>query len=149
MSSSPWCSPFRTKVLLRTLIAGTLAGLVIVVGEAILNAWLLASQWELANAALGLRAPTPFVAAAALGKLFLLGFVLVWLYLALREKYGRGVRTGAVSGLVIALLLWVWAMSGLLMAGYVTGTIALVTMVWGLIELPLAAVVAVLVLERD
>lgn len=132
----------------RTILAGSLAGLVIVVGETLLNAWLLAAQWELANDALGLQAPTPLVAAAALGKLFLLGFVLVWLYQVFRESYGRGLGTGALVGLFVALLLWVWTMSGLLMAGHVNGTIAVTTMFWGLIELPLAAVLAVLFLER-
>lgn len=81
-------------------------------------------------------------------KLFVLGYVLVWLYNAFAPRYGKGATSALLSGGLVAGLVWVWVMLGMLMTGYVTWTIAWVTMIWGIVELPLAALLAAYYLER-
>ena len=132
----------------KILVAGALGGLVIVVGEVVLNGWLLWPEWRNVREHLNLGNPNAALAAAGSLKLFLLGYVLVWLYLAFTPKFGSGHLTAVIAGLLVALLIWVWVMIGLLMAGYVTWTIAWLTMVWGLVELPTAAVVSAWFLDR-
>ncbi len=121
------------------LKAGSLSGLVIVIGEGVLNGALLSSQWSQVNSALGLATPSNVVMGLAMVKLFILGFFIIWLYDALSHKYGHGVKTALLAGLVTGGIIWGWALFGLWLAGYINNTIALYTFFWGMIELPLAS----------
>jgi hypothetical protein len=116
--------------------------LVIVVGEGLLNGWILMEEWSRAIARLSLPAPTPILVLAGFAKLFVLGFVVVWLYDLFAMRHGEGWAAAVRSGAVVAGLVWVWVMLGMLMAGYVTWKIAWVTMIWGVVEIPAAAVLA-------
>lgn len=133
---------------IRGLAAATTVGSLIVAGEALLNGALLADEWVRANAALGLTRPSLSISILALLKLFILGFFVVWLYLAIRPKFGPGPRTAAIAGAYVAVLIWIWVLLGLFMAGYVTVTIAWVTALWGLVEVPLASVLGIAILEK-
>jgi hypothetical protein len=130
------------------VIAGAIAGAVIVLGEAVLNGWILLSEWNAVVDRLGLPAPRAPLVLAGFLKLFVLGYVLVWLYNAFVPRYGKGATSALLSGGLVAGLVWVWVMLGMLMTGYVTWTIAWVTMIWGIVELPLAALLAAYYLER-
>lgn len=55
--------------MIRRLLASVIAGLTIVAGEAILNGWVLATEWQTANRALGLAQPSLFISMVALVKL--------------------------------------------------------------------------------
>lgn len=123
------------------LLSGSLAGLVIVIGEALLNGVFLKSNWDLVNSQLGLVAPSSWVVSLAMTKLFILGFVLVWLYEIFSHKYGAGIKAAMYVGLTIGLLIWGWVLMGMWLAGYVDNTIAVATFFWGLVELPLATIV--------
>jgi hypothetical protein len=127
---------------LNFLYAGALAGLVIVGGEALLNGWILLEAWSQSLTRLELPEPSPVLVLAGFAKLFLLGFVVVWLYDAFAVRHGEGIGAALRSAAVVAGLVWVWVMLGLLMAGYVSWKIAWVTMLWGIVELPLAAMLA-------
>lgn len=124
------------------LVSGAIAGAVIVAGELVLNGWLLLPEWTRSLESLNLSAPQPSLILAGFLKLFLLGYVLVWLYDVFAQKHGDGTRAVLLSGGLIAGLIWVWVMLGMLIAGYVTWTIAWVTMLWGIVELPLAVALA-------
>jgi hypothetical protein len=94
------------RVILGGIVAGIVAGFL----DWFLNGVLVGQHWN--AAAKALNRPTAF---SGWGFLFwlLLGFVLggillVWLYAAIRPRYGSGVRTAVCAGL------FVWALAILL-----------------------------------
>ncbi len=91
--------------LVRVLIGGLIAGVVINVFEYVLNGVLLADQWpalmkSISRPALGMNEIVIF---QVLG--FLQGLVAVWTYAAIRPRFGAGPMTAIVA----ALLTWVTA----------------------------------------
>lgn len=120
------------------LIAGGLvAGLVIVAGEAALNLVVLADDWAMLFERFNLAQPTPLVAVQGLLKLLILGVFSVWLADRLnRTRSGSGAPV--LAGLIVWFLVWAWVQWGMLIAGYVTAKVAIWTIVWGAIELPVA-----------
>src|SRR5215472_12200620 len=88
----------------RVLLGGMLAGVVINVVEYVTNGLVLKQAWAQAMQALG--KPSELSGAAILtfniwG--FLLGIAAVWLYAAIRPRYGQGVGTATRA----ALAAWV------------------------------------------
>lgn len=120
-------------------VGGIVAGLIIVAGEAVLNFVVLADEWTNLFLRFSLPQPTPLVAAQGLLKLLLLGIFSVWLAATLKSAFPNANHAGVVSGLCVWFLVWAWVQWGMLLAGYVTTYVAVSTVVWGSIQLPLAA----------
>lgn len=121
------------------LVGGIVAGLMIVAGEAVLNLGVLADEWAELFARFALQQPTPFVAAQGVFKLMLIGMFSVWLAVRLTPAFASPNRAGIASGLCVWFLVWAWVQWGMLLAGFVTVPIAVATVAWGLVELPVAA----------
>ena len=127
---------------------GIVAGLIIIVGEAILNVRLLADQWAKLRAQQALAAPSRAAAAQVPLKLMLLAIFAVWLAVEFKPAEASLLYAGMVSGLIIWFLIWAWVPWGLLLSGYMSPTIAATTAAWGLIEIPLAVCAGVWVYGR-
>lgn len=121
------------------LVGGAVAGLIIVAGEAVLNLGVLADDWAKLFLLFALPQPTPLVAAQGVLKLLLIGIFSVWLAVRLAPTFVGPNRAGVASGLCVWFLVWAWVQWGMLLAGFVTAPIAVVTVAWGLVELPVAA----------
>ena len=120
-------------------VGGVVAGLIIVAGEAVLNLVVLADEWANLFSRFSLPQPTPLVAAQGLLKLLLLGIFSVWLAATLKPAFPNASHASVVSGLCVWFLVWAWVQWGMLLAGYVTTYVAVSTVAWGFIQLPLAA----------
>ena len=81
----------------RVLLGGLVAGVVINVFEFIENGVVLAREWEAAMKALGHTFSTSAIGIFVLWG-FLGGITAVWLYGAIRPRYGAGPRTAAIAG---------------------------------------------------
>ncbi len=86
----------------RIIAGGLLAGVVINVVELLVNGMLLMNLWAQAMQALG--KPNAFSTAAIVtfnivG--FLIGIASVWLYAAIRPRYGAGVLTAMRAGIAV------------------------------------------------
>jgi len=81
------------------VIGGLLAGLIINISETILNIPVLGAQFEAAMKALNLSPPGngPIIVFVIGG--FVLGLLLVWLYAAIRPRFGDGPRTAIIAAL--------------------------------------------------
>lgn len=124
----------------RVLLGGLIAGLVLNIGESVLNMLFLGSEWEAAMRALN----RPPVGGGAIGILVALGFALgitaVWLYAAIRPRYGAGFRTAVCAGLFVWTLAYAWpALSGMPMNVF-PHRLFVISMLWGLFEVPIATV---------
>ena len=90
----------------RAILGGLLAGIVINVVEFVLNGVVLAKDWATAIAALG----RPAIAGNQIAVFFVWSFILwgfligifaVWLYAAIRPRYGPGPKTALCAGLFV------------------------------------------------
>jgi hypothetical protein len=119
---------------------GLLAGLIINIGESLLNVPVAGSQMEAALAARNL----PPVGGSAIGVFiamcFALGLLMVWLYAAVRPRLGPGAKTAACVGLVVWALIHLWGGVGMATMGFIPWNLALLGIGWGLAESLLAAV---------
>jgi hypothetical protein len=87
----------------RVILGGLVAGLVMNAIDFVVNGVLLASDWETATVALGID-PQSIAASSAIGWIafdFIGGIALVWLYAAMRPRFGPGPRTAAIAGLTL------------------------------------------------
>ncbi len=83
----------------RVILGGLLAGVIIDVSEWLTNGVVFAADW--ANAMKNLNLPPEFSAkqlAALQGWGLLTGIAMVWLYAAIRPRFGEGPKTAVVAG---------------------------------------------------
>ncbi|MGB8030606.1 MAG: hypothetical protein WCF30_13210 [Terracidiphilus sp.] len=114
----------------RVLIAGLVAGIVGDILGYLVDGVFLAPQWTAGNKALGLGATTTsqLIWFNLLGLVF--GIASIWLYAAIRPRFGAGIKTAVVAGVaawVIGTLLpnlgFMWV-GGLYSHGLTTYTTA-------------------------
>lgn len=121
------------------LLGGLSAGLVVLAGEFVLNLAVLNDEMAELVQRFALPQPTPTVLAQAVLRLLLLGVFAVWLALKLERALGDPHRSAIVSGLCIWLLAWAWVQWALVNTGFVTTRFAVISVAWGLFEVPMAA----------
>lgn len=127
--------------LARVVLGGLVAGLVINIGESVFNAWLFAADMEAAMARLNL----PPVGGGAIAVFLVLGFALgiaaVWLYAAIRPRFGPGVNTALCAGATVWFFAYVYPSIGFVVMGMFPARLIGIGIVWGLGELLGATVV--------
>ena len=136
--------------LSRVIAGGLLAGVIINIGEMIINMFILGQPWEEAMKALnrppmGNESVLYFI---LLG--FGLGLIVIWIYAAIRARFGPGPTTAISAGLVAWALAYLYPNAGMLPLQLFPRELLLYSTLWGLFELPLAALVgAWLYKEKD
>jgi hypothetical protein len=115
----------------RVLLGGLLAGVVLNIGEAVLNAVILADTMKQDFDRLRLPDPTtnPTFLVRVVGITFFLGIAIVYLYAAIRPRFGAGWKTAACAGVLAWFFVYLYA-------GYVYVTLGVVSMKPFLIGLP-------------
>ena len=124
----------------RVVLGGLLAGLVLNIGEFLLNDMVLGAQMKDFMTRHSFAEPSGSFIGIAVGLTFVMGIVLVLGYACIRTRLGPGVKTAIIAG----LFAWfgVYFYSGLIngvLFGIPTNTM-LIVIVWGLIEYALAAI---------
>ena len=132
----------------RVVGGGLVAGLVITIGEAILNMPVLGGEWDQAMGALGIVQGTGAIVFYIVGA-FVIGIVGVCLYAAMRPRLGPGPATAVKVGLVIWLLGWAWPTLGLLFWNVFPAKLIWVSLVWGVVEVPVAMVAGAWLYRED
>ena len=124
----------------RVLLGGVVAGLVINVGEYVLNMMVLKTELEAATARMNL----PPVDGSAIGTFVTLAFVLgittMWLYASIRPRFGAGPRTAACAGATAWFLAYAYPSASMYAMGMFDASTIAIALVWGLVEVVLAAV---------
>ena len=119
--------------LSRVIMGGLLAGLIINVSEFLLNDKVMKTVWEAQLKTLGKTMPEDAGAMTFwIVDGFVTGIVAVWLYAAIRPRYGPGPGTAARAGLVVwffTCLLWALAMQNLGLF-----PVSVLALVWVLVE---------------
>ena len=124
----------------RVILGGLLAGLIVNIGETILNLVVLASEMEAITTA---RNVPPVGGSAIAGFVIMcfgLGIAMVFLYAAFRPRFGPGPKTAAIVGVVVWVVTYAWSNVGdALMQLIPTGVMA-TALIWGFFESVLASV---------
>lgn len=122
------------------VVGGLVAGLVINVSEYILNEPVLGAEIASALSAHNLPPMTGGAIAWFLIYGFALGIVLVWLYAAIRPRYGPGPKTAACAGAAVWFLAYVTAYLNFGVIGLLSARLLIIGLIWGLVELIVAAI---------
>jgi len=127
----------------RVLAGGLVAGTVMNASEAALHGGVLGTaarelfaRYQVPD----LTTATPMVSLILVT--YLLGVTAVWLYAAIRPRFGPGARTAVIAGLAVWVLAHVWSgvYLGMGFMGLITPELAFVPILWGLVEAPLGTV---------
>jgi hypothetical protein len=99
----------------RVVLGGIVAGVIINIVEGVMNGVILQSQWSEAAKAIGRPAAVSIKQMVAFNVWgFAAGIVAVWLYAAMRPRFGAGARTAMTAGAAVWLL--AYAMADAMMA---------------------------------
>lgn len=98
----------------RVLLGGLLAGLVINIIQLPVHQTILGDQWARAMADLNKPLPTGSAVVGMIVMMFLVGIFIVWLYAAIRPRYGAGPKTAVCAGLAVWFILWLIGFGGLI-----------------------------------
>jgi hypothetical protein len=124
----------------RVAVGGLLAGLVMNVSEAALHGGALGADAEALFKSYNVPlTPAPINLVALIVMTFVLGIAAVWLYAAIRPRFGPGPRTAISAGLAVWVFahLWSGVYLGCGFPGLITPRLAWVPVAWGLVEAPL------------
>lgn len=91
----------------RVILGGLVSGVVINLVEGIMNGVILDPQWTAVRTGLG-KDPSMSIKQIVAFNLwgFAAGFLIVWLYAAMRPRLGAGPKTAACAGLVVWAAAW-------------------------------------------
>jgi hypothetical protein len=122
----------------RVVLGGLLAGLIIDVSEFLLNGVVFARDMDEAMRRLNL----PPVGASAIAIFVIFGFFLgiatIWLYAAIRPRFGAGVKTALCAGSAVWFFAYLYPNIGQAVLGFFPVGLITISVVWGLVEMLLA-----------
>lgn len=124
----------------RVILGGLLAGLIINIGESVLNGMILATDLEDVMRSLNKPPITGPVIAVFVVLGFVLGIIIIWIYAAIRPRFGAGPKTAVCAGLTAWALAYLYAAIGQAPIGLFPTRLLVIGTVWGLFELAIAAV---------
>ncbi|HSL22373.1 MAG TPA: hypothetical protein VK886_12625 [Vicinamibacterales bacterium] len=132
----------------RVVLGGLLAGLIINIGEFVLNMMVFEEQMTALMARLNL----PPVGGNAIAVFVVLGFVLgiasVWLYAAIRPRFGAGPRTALTAAVAAWLLAYLYPTVGAVVMGLFPAQMSAIALIWGLVEVVVATVAGAYVYQE-
>ncbi len=121
----------------RVVVGGLLAGLVLNVLDFLVNGVWLSNDWNAAMQALGKGQMDAALIKWFVIYDFLVGIFMVWLYAAIRPRYGAGAKTAVYAGVATWLLIAFFHA----IAGIFPQRLFVITTLAALVCVPLAAVV--------
>ncbi|MDQ6653569.1 MAG: hypothetical protein M3Y84_12595 [Acidobacteriota bacterium] len=124
----------------RVLLGGLLAGLVLNIGEFLLNEVVLKNEMETFFSRHNFHNPGGSFIAIAVALTFVLGIVIVLIYALIRPRLGPGPKAAIIAGLIAWFATYVYTgiINGVLLA--VPSNALLIGLVWGLVEYPVGAI---------
>ena len=133
----------------RVLLGGLAAGLVLNVGEYVLNDKVLASQMKVYFAQHNFALPTGTGIGVAVAMTFVAGIVMLLGYAAIRPRFGGGPKTAIIAGLFAWFGIYCYGFTLAAAFGLVPANGLPVLLGWGLVEYLLAALVGASLYKED
>jgi pimeloyl-ACP methyl ester carboxylesterase len=124
----------------RVLIGGLLAGSIINFSEFILNGVLLAEDMNEAMKALNRPPISPGMIVWFVLFGFGLGFMLVWVYAAIRPRFGAGIKTAICAAAAVWGLSCLYPNLFMIIIGLFPQSMMVLVTIWGLVEITIAGI---------
>ena len=124
----------------RVLLGGLVAGLLLNVGEWLLNGVVLAAQMKEFFAKCGLTPPGGSSLVILIIITFVLGIVIVYIYAAIRPRFGPGVKTAVIAAVIAWFCVYLYNNVIGAALGFVPMNILAIALVWGFVEYIIAAI---------
>ena len=127
--------------LVRVIGGGLLAGLIINIGEFILNGMILKDRWADALKVRNLPPMEGMVIVYYIGISFAVGLVMLWVYAAILPRLNPGPKTAICAGLATWALAYLIPNAGAVAGQMLPRRLLFYGTLWGLFELPIAAII--------
>jgi hypothetical protein len=124
----------------RVIVGGLIAGLVVNVSEFVLNTFVVADDMNAAMKAMNVPAMDTSQIPYFVVFSFLLGIATVWLYGAIRPRFGPGVATAVYAALAVWFLAYLYPTLFFLVLHIFTAKALIISAIWGLAEIVIAGV---------
>ncbi len=121
------------------MIGGLVCGLVLNIGEFLLNTVVLKEQMEEFVRRCGLTPPDPKALVILFVITFLMGIFIIYVYAAIRPRYGPGPKTAICAGLLAWFCVYFYNNGVGLALGFIPANVFLIAVVWGAVQYSLAA----------
>ncbi len=125
----------------RVVAAGLVAGLIINIGETILNVPLAGEELAQALQARNLPPVGGGAIAYFVVMCFILGILMMWTYAAVRPRLGPGPKTAAIVAALAWFMTLVWSGGAQVAMGIMPLSLTLFGLAWGLVEFLIASLV--------
>jgi len=125
----------------RVLLGGIVAGVILNLGETVLNGMILAKEMADFFSRCGFKPPAPTFYAIAIAITLVLGIVIVLGYAAIRPRFGPGPKTAIIAALFAWFGVYLYQNVIALGLGMVPMRLVAIALVWGLIEYIIAALI--------
>ena len=124
----------------RWLLGGLVAGVILNLGEWLLNGMVLANQMTEYLNRHNFPQPTGTAIGAAMAMTFVLGFVMILGYAAIRPRFGPGVKTAVIAALFAWFGVVVYPNVIGAAFGFIPTNILLLVMGWAIVEYIIASI---------
>ena len=133
----------------RVILGGLLAGLVVNVSEFIFNGLLFAKDME--DAMRAMNRPPPDNSAIIWFALvsFAMTIIAVWLYAAIRPRFGAGVRTATIAAGAVWLLAYAYPSVFMAVLQMFPTKLLVIGLIWGLPEIIIATIAGAWVYQES
>jgi len=125
----------------RVLLGGIVAGVILNLGEMVLNGMILAKEMADFFNRCGFKQPASTFYVIAIAITFVLGIVIVLGYAAIRPRFGAGPKTAIIAALFAWFGVYVYQNVIALGLGMVPIKLVAIALVWGLVEYIIASLV--------
>jgi antibiotic biosynthesis monooxygenase (ABM) superfamily enzyme len=123
----------------RIILGGLLAGLVINISEFVLNTIVIASDLDAAMKAMNKTMDNSMIAWFVIAG-FALGILAVWLYAAIRPRFGPGVKTAVIAALAVYFLSYVYPSVFVGAMQLFPARVMIISLCWGIPEIIIGSI---------
>ena len=121
----------------RVVLGGLVAGLILNIGEFVLNGIILAPLIEADMKRMGITPPGNGFAALAVGLTFIFGIIAILIYAMMRARLGPGPKTALLTALILWFCLYAYSGTINMLLINVPPKLILMILAWGIVEYPL------------
>jgi hypothetical protein len=125
----------------RVLLGGIVAGIVLNIGEWLLNGVILAKDMQEFFKKCGLTEPGTSFLVIAIGITFVLGIVIVLGYAAIRPRFGPGPKTAVIAALFAWFGIYLYQNIIGFGLGIITVRLLVIALAWGVVEYVVATLI--------
>ena len=125
----------------RALLGGIVAGVILNIGEWLLNGMILHNEMDAFFKRCGFPQPGTSFLVIAVAITFVLGIVMVLGYAAIRPRFGPGPKTAIIAALFAWFGVYVYQNVIALGLGMVAPKLVAIALVWGLVEYIIAVLI--------